>query len=82
MAFHHPSMEAVNFSKALSHYIRICHSLDFLVLMGHAGLYNHLHKALFQMPSTFTVVISPFTWTGLCRQVARKPESEYTYLQF
>lgn len=42
MAFHHPSMEALNFSKALSHYIGTCH---FLVLMGYAGLHNHLHQA-------------------------------------
>lgn len=45
MAFHHPGMEAVKFSKALSHYVRTCHTPDFLVLMGYAGLYNHLHKA-------------------------------------
>jgi len=45
MAFHRPSMEAVNFSKVLSHYIRTRLTLDFSVLMGYAGLYNHLHKA-------------------------------------
>lgn len=45
MGFHHPSMEAVNFPKALSHYIRTCHTFDFLVLMGYAGLYRHLHTA-------------------------------------
>lgn len=54
----HYSMEAVNFSKTLHHYLRICHTLDFLVLMGYAGLHNHLHKAF--VSNTFHIYCGYF----------------------
>lgn len=40
----HLSMEAVNFSKALTDSIGVFHAPHFLILMGYAGLYNPLYK--------------------------------------
>lgn len=77
---HHLSMEAVNFSKALSDSIRVFHAPHFLILVGYAGLYNPLYKLFVSNAFRIYCCDSPIHMNRAVQAACRKPGSADTYL--